>query len=56
MSSMPHSRRANGKANGAASVRSAFVLYVEGPRDQSLLAAWATRFSPQFGKASTRPP
>jgi hypothetical protein len=51
MSSMPHSRRANGKANGAASARSVFVLYVEGPRDQSLLAAWARRFSPQFGKA-----
>ena len=31
--------------------RAAFVLYVEGPRDQSLLAAWATRLSPQLGHA-----
>jgi hypothetical protein len=60
---MPSSRRANGSAaprrarahadeagverNGA---HPGFVLYVEGPRDQSLLAAWATRLSPQLGR------
>jgi hypothetical protein len=42
-------KRANG--NGAASKRAPFVLYVEGPRDQSLLEAWATRLSPQLGNA-----
>ena len=42
-------KRANGKANGAFAARSSFVLYVEGPRDQGLLAAWATRFSPRLG-------
>lgn len=44
-------KRANGKTNGNGSKRGRFVLYVEGPRDQSLLAAWATRLSPQLGNA-----
>ena len=49
---MPHTRAngtANGKSNGNGSRRVSFALYVEGPRDQSLLAAWATRLSPQLG-------
>ena len=45
-------KRASGKGNGgSAAQRGRFVLYVEGPRDQSLLAAWATRLSPQLGHA-----
>jgi hypothetical protein len=54
MSSTPmrgSARRGNGRSNGAAArVNGAgyrpFVLYVEGPRDQSLLEAWAQRVSP----------
>jgi hypothetical protein len=55
MSSMTHSRRANGKSNGNGngngSQRPRFVLYVEGPRDQSLLAAWANRLSPLLARS-----
>jgi hypothetical protein len=42
-------KRASGKTSGAFAERSGFVLYVEGPRDQGLLAAWATRLSPRLG-------
>ncbi len=49
MSPMPRSRRSNGRSNGAVRKNGRFVLYVEGPRDQSLLEAWATRMSPRLG-------
>ena len=39
MSSMQRLRRSNGKGNGSVRRNGRFVLYVEGPRDQSLLAA-----------------
>ena len=51
MSPMPRSRRSHGKRNGAARGNVRFVLYVEGPRDQSLLAAWANRMSPRLGSS-----
>jgi hypothetical protein len=51
MSSMPRSRRSNGKSNGTVRTNGCFVLYVEGPRDQSLLAAWANRMSPRLGSS-----
>ena len=49
MSSMQRLRRSNGKGNGSVRRNGRFVLYVEGPRDQSLLAAWANRMSPRLG-------
>ncbi len=49
MPPMPRSRRSQGKRNGAVPQNGRFVLYVEGPRDQSLLAAWANRMSPRLG-------
>lgn len=49
MSSMQRLRRSNGKRNGTVRTNGRFVLYVEGPRDQSLLAAWASRMSPRLG-------
>jgi hypothetical protein len=51
MSSMQRSRRSNGKRNGSVHRNGCFVLYVEGPRDQSLLAAWASRMSPRLGSS-----
>lgn len=58
MPPLPHARRANGsrrgengKSNGRPPAGAHFVLYVEGPRDQSLLAAWAHRMSPRLGRA-----
>jgi hypothetical protein len=55
MSSSPmrwSAQRGNGHANGraAAPERPRFVLYVEGPRDQSLLEAWAQRVSPALAE------
>ncbi len=56
MPPLSHSRRANGSrrggvggSNGRPPEGPRFVLYVEGPRDQSLLAAWAHRMSPRLG-------
>jgi len=54
MSSTPmrgSARRGNGRNNGHVALANgaaprSFVLYVEGPRDQSLLEAWARRVSP----------
>lgn len=58
MPPLSHSRRANGtrrggngKSNGRSPEGPRFVLYVEGPRDQSLLAAWAHRMSPLLGRS-----
>jgi len=59
MPPLSHSRRANGssrrpgngKSNGRPPEGPRFVLYVEGPRDQSLLAAWAHRMSPLLGRS-----
>ena len=59
MPPLSHSRRANGssrrpgngKSNGRPPEGPRFVLYVEGPRDQSLLAAWAHRMSPRLGRS-----
>lgn len=42
----------DGNGRGAAPLRlPRFVLYVEGPRDQSVLAAWARRVSPALARA-----
>jgi len=58
MPPLSHARRANGsrrggngKGNGRPPESPRFVLYVEGPRDQSLLAAWAHRMSPRLGRS-----
>jgi hypothetical protein len=55
MSSTPmrgSAKRGNGHANGRAAAPASlrFVLYVEGPRDQSLLEAWAQRVSPALAE------
>lgn len=58
MPPLSHARRANGsrrggngRSNGRPPEGARFVLYVEGPRDQSLLAAWAHRMSPRLARA-----
>jgi hypothetical protein len=49
--------RANDRANGSQVPRvfaARFALYVEGPRDRSLLEAWAQRVSPALAEALAR--
>jgi hypothetical protein len=43
--------RANGAQAGAVRARERFALYVEGPRDRSLLEAWAQRVSPALAES-----